>query len=323
GRGAVRRSRRDDGAVVPAPRRGARDGLARRRRARGRRRGRREPGRGEVVARRRQDHNGAMDAEEFRRLGHLLVDWVAEYRTGLAARPAMSPVRPGATKARFPAEPPRRGTGLSGIVDALERDVLPGITHWNHPSFFAYFPSNTTYASILADIVASGLGVQGMSWQTSPAATEVEEVVMDWLRRMVGLSGAWTGVIHDTASTATRGALLWGREKAPGFGQEPGGLQADGPPLIVYASREGHSSIEKAALLAGFGRAHLRLIDTDEDHALRLPLLADAVAADVAAGRRPAAVVAGVGPTDPTARDPLAGTPAPADAPAIALHLEP
>src|SRR5262249_27947157 len=208
GRGAVRRSRRDDGAVVPAPRRGARDGLARRRRARGRRRGRREPGRGEVVARRRQDHNGAMDAEEFRRLGHLLVDWVAEYRTGLAARPVMSPVRPGAIKARFPVEPPRRGTGLSGIVDALERDVLPRLPHWIHPLFSASFPSNPPYASILADIVASGLGVQGMSWQTSPAATEVEEVVMDWLRRMVGLSGAWTGVIHDTASTATLCALL-------------------------------------------------------------------------------------------------------------------
>ncbi|HKA89408.1 MAG TPA: pyridoxal-dependent decarboxylase [Haliangiales bacterium] len=263
-----------------------------------------------------------MDAEEFRRLGHLLVDWVAEYRTGLAARPVMSPVRPGAIKARFPVEPPRRGTGLSGIVDALERDVLPGITHWNHPSFFAYFPSNTTYASILADIVASGLGVQGMSWQTSPAATEVEEVVMDWLRRMVGLSGAWTGVIHDTASTATLCALLCAREKASGFAQEAGGLQADGPPLIVYASREGHSSIEKAALLAGFGRAHLRLIDTDEDHALRLPLLADAVAADVAAGRRPAAVVAAVGTTGTTAIDPVAGIAALAEKHGMWLHVD-
>jgi aromatic-L-amino-acid decarboxylase len=248
-----------------------------------------------------------MDAEEFRRIGHLLIDWVAEYRRGLAARPVMSPVRPGAIKARFPVEPPQKGAGLAGIVDTLERDVLPGITHWNHPSFFAYFPSNTSYASILADIVASGLGVQGMSWQTSPAATEVEEVVMDWLRRMVGLSDAWTGVIQDTASTATLGALLCARERASGIAQEGVGLQGGAAPLVVYASREGHSSIEKAALLAGFGRAHLRLIDTDDDHALRLPLLRETVAADVAAGLRPAAVVAAVGTTGTTAVDPVAG----------------
>lgn len=263
-----------------------------------------------------------MDAEEFRRLGHLLVDWVAEYRRGLADRPVMSPVRPGDIKARFPAEPPRRGTGLAGIVDALERDVLPGITHWNHPSFFAYFPSNTSYASVLADIVASGLGVQGMSWQTSPAATEVEEVVLSWLRRMVGLSDAWTGVIQDTASTATLGALLCARERASGFAQEAGGLQAGGAPLVVYASREGHSSIEKAALLAGFGRAHLRLIDTDDDHALRLPLLREAVAADVAAGRRPAAVVAAVGTTGTTAIDPVAGIAAVAAEHGMWLHVD-
>src|SRR5262249_20801022 len=238
------------------------------------------------------------------------------------ARRARTPVAPGGIKPRFPVGPPRRGTGLSGIVDALERDVLPGITHWNHPSFFAYFPSNTTYASILADIVASGLGVQGMSWQTSPAATEVEEVVMDWLRRMVGLSGAWTGVIHDTASTATLCALLCAREKASGFAQEAGGLQADGPPLIVYASREGHSSIEKAALLAGFGRAHLRLIDTDEAHARRLRLLAAAAAAAAAAGRRPAAVVAAVGTTGTTAIDPVAGIAALAEKHGMWLHVD-
>ena len=159
--------------------------------------------------------------------------------------------------------------------------MLPGITHWNHPSFFAYFPSNTSYASILADLVASGLGVQGMSWQTSPAATEVEEVVMDWLRQMVGLSEAWTGVVHDTASTATLCALLCAREKASGFSQNGPGLQAGRPPLVVYASSQGHSSIEKAALLAGFGKDHLRLVDTDDAHALRVDLLEAAIAADV------------------------------------------
>ena len=142
-----------------------------------------------------------MNADEFRRLGHQLVDWVAEYRERIEDRPVMSPVRPGEIKCRFPASPPSDGGHLAEALALLEHDVLRGITHWNHPAFFAYFPSNTAYASVLADILASGLGVQGMSWQTSPAATEIEEVVMDWLRHMVGLSSAWSGVIHDTAST--------------------------------------------------------------------------------------------------------------------------
>ena len=185
--------------------------------------------------------------------------------------------------------------------------MLPGITHWNHPSFFAYFPGNTSYASILADLVASGLGAQGMSWQTSPAATEVEEVVMDWLRQMVGLSDAWTGVVHDTASTATLCALLCAREKASGFSQNGAGLQGLEAPLVVYASSQGHSSIEKAALLAGFGKDNLRLVDTDEAHALRVDLLEAAIAADRAAGRVPCALVACIGTTGTTAIDPLAG----------------
>ncbi len=246
-----------------------------------------------------------MNADEFRRLGHQLVDWVAEYRENLEERAVMSPARPGEIKARFAAAPPLSGGRLPEGIAALGSHVLPGITHWNHPSFFAYFPSNTTYASVLADLVISGLGVQGMSWQTSPAATEVEEVMMDWLRQMVGLSSAWTGVIHDTASTATLCALLCAREKSSGYSQNGPGLQAGAPPLTVYASEEGHSSIEKAALLAGFGRDHLRLVPTDADHALRLDALERALADDVAAGRRPCALVACVGTTGTTAVDPV------------------
>src|SRR5512138_2471685 len=160
----------------------------------------------------------------------------------------MSKVRPGEVRARLPAQPPEQGGGATAILELLERDVLPGITHWNHPSFFAYFPSNTSYASVLADLVISGLGVQGMSWQTSPAATEVEEVMMEWLRQMVGLSSAWTGVIHDTASTATLSALICAREKRLDFA--PAGLSRAGGPLTVYASSEAHSSVEKAVRLA-------------------------------------------------------------------------
>src|SRR5512140_1662746 len=136
-----------------------------------------------------------MDAEQFRQLGHALVDWIAEYRETLETRPVMSQARPGEIKARLPKEPPERGGGASELVARLEADVLPGITHWNHPGFFADFPSITSYASILGDLACAGRDVKGMSWPSSPAATEIEEVVMDWLRQVVGLGGAWTGVI--------------------------------------------------------------------------------------------------------------------------------
>src|SRR5262245_22876534 len=139
-----------------------------------------------------------MDADEFRRLGHALVDWIATYREQLPEKSVMSRAQPGEIKARLPASPPEHGGHAGEIIAHLEADVLPGITHWNHPGFFAYFPSNTSYASILGDLACAGLGVQGMSWQTSPAATEIEEVMMDWLRQMVGLSEAWSGVVQDT-----------------------------------------------------------------------------------------------------------------------------
>ncbi len=246
-----------------------------------------------------------MDAATFRKLGHELVEWVAAYREGIERLPVRSSVRPGEIRARFAAEPPRAGGGLPAALSQLDETVLPGITHWNHPSFFAYFPSNTSYASILADLVSSGLGAQGMSWQTSPAATEIEEVVMDWLRQMVGLSPEWKGVVHDTASTATLCALLCARERATGFSQNRAGLQGVEAPLTVYLSSQAHSSVEKAALLAGFGRENLRFIDTDEVHALRVDHLEQAIAADLVAGCRPGAIVATIGTTGTTAIDPL------------------
>src|SRR5665647_1997219 len=160
-----------------------------------------------------------MDTHEFRRLGHELIEWVADYREHIAEYPVMSRVRPGEVAEQLPAEPPRRAEGLATISADLERIVLPGITHWNHPGFFAYFPSNSDLSSVLADLVSSGLGVQGMSWQTSPAATEVEDVVMEWLRTMVGLPATFTGVIEDTASTSTFTALLCARERTSSFSQ--------------------------------------------------------------------------------------------------------
>jgi aromatic-L-amino-acid/L-tryptophan decarboxylase len=248
-----------------------------------------------------------MDAKDFRRWGYALVDWVADYRERLEQLPVMSPVKPGTIRQALPATPPATGLPLSELFPDLERVVLPGITHWNHPNFFAYFPANTTYASILADIVISGLGAQGMSWQTSPAATEVEEVMMDWLRQMLDLPSTFTGVIQDTASSATLCALICARERTSGHEQVRKGLQSGSAPLVVYASDQAHSSIEKATLLAGFGKEHLRLIATDDEHALRVDLLQKAIEEDLRAGLRPCAIVAAVGTTATTAIDPLRG----------------
>ncbi len=263
-----------------------------------------------------------MDSETFRRLGHELVDWVADHRGRLESLPVMSRVRPGEIRSRLPASPPAEGGRIRDAIDALDAVVMPGITHWNHPSFFAYFPSNTSHASILADLVCAGLGAQGMSWQTSPAATEVEEVVMDWLRQMLGLPATFTGVIHDTASTSTLTALLCARERTSNFSQNREGLQAGEPPLVVYASDQAHSSIEKDVLLAGFGKRHLRLVATDRAHAMRIDALAEAIEADRAAGLRPCAVVATTGTTGTTALDPVAGIAGVARRHGLWLHVD-
>jgi len=246
-----------------------------------------------------------MDTDTFRRIGYELVDWIAKYRERLETLPVLSRAAPGDIRARLPKEPPQKGAGLDGICGAIDSVVLPGITHWNHPGFFAYFPSNTDLSSVLADLLTAGLGAQGMSWQTSPAATEIEEAVMDWLRQMLGLSTFFSGVIHDTASTATFCALLCARERASGFSQNRGGLQSEAAPLTVYASDQAHSSIPKAALLAGFGRENLRLLPTDNEHALSMDILEAAIQADIQAGKKPCALVAAIGTTATTALDPL------------------
>ena len=263
-----------------------------------------------------------MDHNEFRRLGHQLVDWIADYRARLGELPVMSPAEPGAIRARFPVEPPVEGGRLAEAVARLDELILPGITHWNHPAFFAYFPSNTSLASVLGDLACAGLGAQGMSWQTSPAATEVEQVVMDWLRRMVGLPETFQGVVQDSASTSTLTALLCARERTAGFAQEGAGLQDGGAPMTVYASAQAHSSVEKAALLAGFGRAHVRHVGVDASFALRPELLEAAIAEDLAAGRRPCAVVACTGTTATTALDPIAAVAEIAERHRLWLHVD-
>lgn len=263
-----------------------------------------------------------MRPDDFRRLGHELIEWIATYREQLETYPVMSRVQPGEISAQLPRTPPQKSEGLDAILGDLDRIVMPGITHWNHPGFFAYFPSNSNLSSVLADLVCAGLGSQGMSWQTSPAATEVEDVVMEWLRQMLGLPETFTGVIQDTASTATFCALLCARERASGFSQNCGGLQAEAKPLVVYASDQGHSSIPKAALLAGFGKEHLRLIPTDANHALRLDALEAALVADLEAGLKPCALVAAIGTTATTAMDPLQAMAALAQKYDLWLHVD-
>jgi aromatic-L-amino-acid decarboxylase len=263
-----------------------------------------------------------MTPAEFRRLGHQVVDWVADYRERAATLPVMSRMTPGQIKAQLPAAPPQAAEGFEAVLRDLDQVILPGLSHWQHPRFFGYFPSNGELSSVLGDYLSTGLGVLGLSWQSSPALTEVEEVATDWMRQMVGLSDAWSGVIQDTASSCTLVALICARERSSGFSLARAGLQAEAAPLVVYVSSHSHSSVEKAALLAGFGRANIRVIATDEQYAMRADALAQAVREDRAAGRTPCAVVATCGTTTTTAFDPLAAIAAVAAQHGLWLHVD-
>ena len=246
-----------------------------------------------------------MTPEEFRQAGYQLIDWIADYRARLAELPVMSLVAPGEVRAQLPPAPPEQPEPFAGILHDLDTIIVPGVSHWQHPSFFGYFPANSELASVLGDYISTGLGIIGLSWQSSPALSEVEEVVTDWMRQMVGLSEAWSGVIQDTASTSTLLALLCARERATDYSLARGGLQAEPRPLVVYTSPHSHSSVEKAALLAGFGRVNVRTIATDASYAMRADALVEAIAADRAAGAQPCAIVATTGTTATTALDPI------------------
>ncbi len=246
-----------------------------------------------------------MNPEEFRKIGHQLIDWIADYRASVADLPVRSRLEPGVVRAQLPATPPIHPESFDAIFTDLEQIILPGLSHWQHPSFFGYFPSNGELSSVLGDYLSTGLGVLGLSWQSSPALTELEEVVTDWLRQMIGLSESWSGVIQDTASTSTLVALLCARERASNYSLARGGLQGEENPLIVYVSNHSHSSVEKAALLAGFGRANLHLIAADKNYAMKPDALEEAIQADLEASLVPCAVVATTGTTGTTALDPV------------------
>ncbi|MGH3664605.1 MAG: pyridoxal-dependent decarboxylase [Egibacteraceae bacterium] len=241
-----------------------------------------------------------MTAEEFRRYGRAVVDWIADYLDGVEDHPVLSRVAPGDVRAQLPDHPPERGEPFETILADVGRVVVPGLTHWQSPNFFAYFPANASGPSILGELLSAGLGVQGMLWATSPACTEVETRVLDWVVDLLGLpqqfrsDGPGGGVIQDTASSAMLCALLAAREEAAA--QNP----------VVYASPEAHSSVTKAARVVGLGERGVRLVDTDATLAMCPEALDAAIAEDRAAGRTPCLVVATVGTTGTTAIDPVA-----------------
>lgn len=247
-----------------------------------------------------------MTPEAFRAHAHELVDWMADYLTHVGERQIVPSVAPGDVRRALPAAPPDRGEPFDRIAADFEEIIVPAMTHWGHPGWFAYFPANSSPPSILAEMLTATLGAQCMSWQTSPAATELEQLVMEWLRQMLALPAGFTGVIQDTSSTATLVALLTARERATAFAAGERGLAATSQePMTVYASAEAHSSVPKGVKLAGFGLEQLRSIAVDTAFALRPDLLEAAIEADIALGMKPACVVATVGTTSSTAIDPL------------------
>ncbi len=252
-----------------------------------------------------------LNAETFRRAGHALIDWIADYRETIASRPVAQLPHPGAIRAKIPTHAPEHGEPITRILADLDTIVMPGIVHWQHPGWFAYFPANSSYESILGELASAGLGVQGMLWSTSPACTEIETHVLDWLVHAMALperflsSGAGGGVLQDTASSAALVALVAARERASAFATDARGVGAFGRSMVAYTSNQAHSSIEKAARLAGIGKDFVRLIPVDATGAMRVELLEAEVARDRALGHLPAFVSATVGTTGVNAMDPV------------------
>jgi aromatic-L-amino-acid decarboxylase len=249
-----------------------------------------------------------MTTDDFRRHGHEVVDWLADYFERIESFPVLSQAEPGQLRASLPSQPPAQGEPFEAVLQDVEKLILPGITHWQSPNFFAYFPCNNSGASILGDLLSSGLGVQGMLWATSPACTELETHVLDWLVYMLDLpqkflsSQTGGGVIQDTASSASLCALLAARERATKFLSNTRGCHGK---LVAYTSAQAHSSIEKAVQIAGLGRDNLRLIEVDENFAMRPDTLAKRVQADRQNGLVPCFVCTTVGTTSSNAIDPL------------------
>ncbi len=249
-----------------------------------------------------------MSPEEFRKYARILIDWIVDYHEKVESFPVVSSARPGQIRASLPDHPPGHPEPFDDVISDLDRIIMPGITHWQSPNFFAYFPSNNSWPSILGELVSAGLGVQGMMWITSPACTELETHVLDWLVEMLGLparfssGGSGGGVIQDTASSATLCALLAARERVTDFSTNEDGSTGR---LTAYASEQAHSLVEKAVRIAGIGRRNLRFVGVDDAWAMNPDLLEEQITRDRRAGLEPFFVCATVGTTSSNAIDPL------------------
>src|SRR5256714_5492023 len=250
----------------------------------------------------------AMQPNEFRRHGHAVVDWIADYLDNPEQWPVLPAVRPNELRSLLPQSPPARGESIYAVLEDFRKLIVPATTHWNHPAFMAYFANSSTGAGILGEALTAALNVNAMLWKTSPAATELELLTLDWLRQMLGLPEKFFGVIGDTASANTLYALAAARELHPELRIREEGMsgRADLPRLTVYCSEEAHSSVDKAVMTLGYGLEALRKIPTDSALRLDPRTLRDTVENDVRAGRIPIAVVATVGTTSTTAVDPVA-----------------
>ena len=262
-----------------------------------------------------------MDPADFRRHGHALVDWIAEYLAGSERYPVLPRVSPGDVRRALPAEAPEQGEAFDAIFADFERILVPALTHWNHPGFFGYFAITASEPGILAEFLSAALNQQAMLWRTSPAATELEEVSLGWLRGLMGLPASFEGVIYDTASISSLHALAAAREaEIPGVREH--GLAAHRGAVRVYCSEQAHSSIDKAVILLGLGHQALRKIPADDQFRMRADALRAAIAEDRAAGVQPIAVVATIGTTSTTSVDPIAVVAAICRDEGIWLHVD-
>lgn len=250
---------------------------------------------------------GDMSKEEFRRFGHELIDWIAEYLERVEDLPVMAQIEPGDLKAQLPASPPLKGESMEQIIADVDRLVVPALTHWSHPSFFAYFATSTSAPGIFGELLAAAFDNKAMLWRTSPASTELEEVTLDWLRQMMGLDAGYTGIIYDTASVSSMHAIAAAREGVELRIREEGmSGRSDLPLLRVYTSEQSHSSIEKGVITLGLGQRGLRKIPTDAEFRMDVRALTEAIEEDKRHGYVPFCIVATVGTTSTSSIDPVA-----------------
>ena len=249
---------------------------------------------------------GDMNADDFRRLGHDLIDWIADYFEKIDDLPVLAAIEPGDLKAKLPATPPAQGEAMEKIIADLDRLIVPALTHWSHPSFFAYFATSTSAPGIFGELLSAAFDNKAMLWRTSPASTELEEVVLDWLRQMMGLDAGMNGIIYDTASVSTLHAIAAAREGVERRIREEGmSGRPDLPLLRVYVSEHSHSSVEKAVITLGLGQRGMRKIPTDSEFRMDPRALAEAISEDKRNGYLPFCIVATVGTTSTSSIDPV------------------